>query len=85
MSDQEVKSTIKRQILVVFFLPLIFSVIHMAFGLQVVKNLLSVLYLYNEALIYTCSGLVILVFTILYMVSYLFTAKAYYKIVKYTD
>ena len=85
MSDQEVKSTIKRQILVVFFLPLIFSVIHMAFGLQVVKNLLGVLYLYNEVLIYTCSGLVILVFTILYMVSYLFTAKAYYKIVKYTN
>lgn len=82
MSDEEVKATIKRQILIVFFLPLIFAIIHMAFGLQVVKNLLGVLNLYNDALIYACSGVVIVAFTLLYVISYLFTAKAYYKIVK---
>ncbi|PHV69761.1 hypothetical protein CS063_14300 [Sporanaerobium hydrogeniformans] len=82
MSDEEVKATIKRQILIVFFLPLIFAIIHIIFGLQVVKNLLGVLNLYNDILIYTCSGVVIIVFTMLYISSYLFTAKAYYKIVK---
>ncbi len=82
MSDEEVKATIKRQILIVFFLPLIFAMIHMAFGLQIVKNLLGALHLYNDALIYTCSGVVIVAFTIVYIMSYLFTARAYYKIVK---
>ncbi len=82
MSDEEVKATIKRQILIVFFLPLIFAVIHVAFGLQVVKNLLGVLNLYNDTLIYACSGVVIIAFTMLYIISYFFTAKAYYKIVK---
>lgn len=82
MSDEEVKATIKRQILIVFFLPLIFAIIHVAFGLQVVKNLLGVLNLYNDTLIYACSGVVIIAFTMLYIISYFFTAKAYYKIVK---
>ena len=75
MSDEEVKGTIKRQILIVFFLPLIFAIMHMAFGLQVVKNLLGVLNFYNDTFIYACSGLIIVVFIVLYMLSYFFTAK----------
>lgn len=82
MRDQEVKSTIRRQILIVFFLPLIFAVLHVVFGLQIVKNLLGVLNFYNDTLIYMCGAVVIISFAILYVISYFFTAKVYYKIVK---
>ena len=82
MSDSEVKSTIRRQILTVFFLPLAVAVIHTGVGLTIVKNLLGTLNLYNDTLIYLCTGGVALVFAVSYGISYHLTAKAYYKIVR---
>lgn len=82
MSDKEVRLTIRKQILIVFFLPLVVAIAHTFVGLHIVKNLLSILHLYNDAVILESSYGVILFFAVLYVVSYLMTSKAYYKIVK---
>ena len=82
MSDKEVRLTIRKQILIVFFLPLVVAVAHTFVGLHIVKGLLSTLHLYNDALILESSYGVILFFAVLYVVSYTMTSKAYYKIVK---
>lgn len=82
MSDKEVRSAINKQILIVFFLPLFAAIAHTFVGLHIVKNLLGTLNLYNDALILSSSYGVILFFAALYVVSYLLTGKAYYKIVK---
>lgn len=82
MSDKEVKSTITRQILMVFFLPLIIALLHTMAGFGIVKGLLGVLYLFNTKLIILSGIIVVCAFIVLYGLSYIITSKTYYKIVK---
>ena len=81
MSSDEVRSTIKRQILLIFFLPLIGALLHTLVSLNMVMKMLSAIHLYEDVIYYCCAGLVAVVFLIIYNVCYLKTAKVYYKIV----
>lgn len=82
MSDQEVKKTIKKQILLVFFIPLAGACMHTAVGINMVIKLLGVLNLYQTWLIIGCAVAVCAVFAILYSLCYSGTARTYYRIVK---
>jgi len=82
MSDEEVKETIRKQIITVFLLPLVTSIMHTFVGLVMVRELLVTIHLYNQSLILMCALGVMAVFAVLYVISYLFTSKAYYKIVR---
>lgn len=82
MSDQEVRSTIRRQILIVFFLPLLAAMLHTFIGLHIVKGLLGTIFLFNGELILVCSFSVMIFFGVLYVLSYGMTSRAYYRIVK---
>lgn len=81
MSKTEVKKSIKSQVLMVFFLPLVTAVIHIAFAFKVITKLLAVLNLTNVPLFAICTAGTILVFTIFYAIVYYLTARVYYKIV----
>jgi len=82
MSKKEVKNTINKQILMVFFLPLAVAVIHIAVAFNVVSKLLSLFGLFStSALILAIAGTVV-IFAVLYAVVYGLTAKTYYKIVQ---
>ncbi len=82
MSDVEVKRTIKKQVLQVFFIPLVGAILHTAMGMFMVINLMVLLNFFQTTLILICSIVVCLVFSIIYGLCYNSTAKAYYKIVK---
>ncbi|WP_313560390.1 ABC transporter permease [Ruminiclostridium cellobioparum] len=82
MSDPEVRGTIKRQILLVFFLPLVFAVLHTLAGFGMITELLGVLFLYNRTLIIATGVVVSCIFAVLYGLSYIFTSKVYYSIVR---
>jgi len=82
MSHQEVKKTIQSQIIMVFFLPLLAAVIHIAVAFKMIIRLLAVLNLVNIPLFFGCTVVTILIFAIIYAVVYSLTARAYYKIVK---
>lgn len=81
MSKVEVKKSIKSQVLMVFFLPLITAVIHIAFAFKVITKLLALLNLTNVSLFAICTVGTILVFAIFYAIVYYLTARIYYKIV----
>ena len=68
--------------LLVFFLPLAVSVLHVAVAFTVVKKLLAILYLTNESLFFICTVVTIVVFAVFYAVVYGITAREYYRIVK---
>lgn len=82
MSEKEIKGTIHRQILLVFFLPLLGAVLHTGAGLFMVDQLFAVLRFFNTSLLVTCAGAVTVIFIIIYGSSYMLTAKTYYKIVR---
>ena len=82
MDDKDVKSTIHRQIMLVFYMPLVLAVIHTFIGLGLTIKLLYALNLFNTQVILFSALGIILFFAIFYGTSYGITAKAYYKIVK---
>ncbi|MDD4781049.1 MAG: ABC transporter permease [Tissierellia bacterium] len=81
MSRDEVKRAIKSQVLMVFFLPLITAIIHIAFAFNVITRLLAIFNLTNVPLFALCTVATIVVFAIIYTLLYILTARTYYKIV----
>ena len=76
------RSTIKKQILMVFFLPMFMAVLHTMAGFMMITRLLGVLYLFDVRLIAMCGIGVVGLFTVLYGLSYAMTSRTYYRIVK---
>ena len=66
--------------LLVFFLPLIMAVIHLAFAFKIITKLLSVLNLTNISLFFMYTVGTVAVFAVIYAIIYSITAKEYYKI-----
>lgn len=81
MSDREIRGTIRRQILLVFFVPVLGAVLHTCAGLVMVGKLFEVLGFFDMVLLKMCAAGVILVFAGFYGASYVATARTYYGIV----
>lgn len=81
MSYVEVKSTINSQILLVFFLPLAVSLVHILFAYPMLKRMLKILLLYKENLFLICTICSFAVFAVVYIIIYKVTSKTYYRIV----
>lgn len=82
MSDKEIKGTVSRQILLVFALPLAGACCHTAAGMFMVKSLMGTLSLFDHRLLAGCTLGVTALFAAVYGISYLVTARTYYKIVR---
>lgn len=81
MDKHNIKKTINRQLRLVFFLPLVGALIHLAVAFRILRNLLAMFQLENTQLILLCFIGVSLVFAFLYMIVYQLTSRIYYKIV----
>lgn len=81
LSKEEIKKTVRSQVLMVFFLPLVTAVIHIGFAFKVITKLLALLNLTNVGLFALCTVGTILVFAFFYTLVYILTAREYYKIV----
>lgn len=83
MDDIEVKRTINKQILTVFFLPLIGALMHVAMASNMIIKMLAIFYLQNVNLTVLCILTSSAIFTLAYIFVYNFTAKTYYRIIKW--
>jgi putative ABC transport system permease protein len=83
MDDLEVKRTINKQILIVFFLPLFGALLHVTMARHMIMKLLQAFYLFNNNLTTLCMAVTCLIFILAYIFVYGITAKTYYKIVKW--
>ena len=81
LSKAEVKKSIRSQVLMVFYLPLVTAVIHIAFAFKVITKLLSLFNLSNVTLYVLTTGGTILTFAVFYAIIYSLTARVYYRIV----
>lgn len=82
MNEQEVKRSIRSQVLTVFFMPLIVSGIHTAFAFPLIRKILAMLQLANVNLYIICTIGSFLIFALIYALIYTLTARVYYKIIK---
>jgi len=81
MGQEEVKKTIRSQVLMVFFLPLVTAGIHILFAFKMITRLLMVFNLTNVQLFAWCCLGTFVVFALFYGLVYSLTARVYYKIV----
>ena len=82
LSREEVRASIRSQVLMVFFLPIAVAAIHILFDFNMVEKLLTLFQVYNTTLTALCTLGTVLVFFLVYGVVYLLTARTYYKIVE---
>ncbi|MBQ4396126.1 MAG: ABC transporter permease [Clostridia bacterium] len=82
MSHQEVKQTIRKQVLLVFFLPLAVAGLHMAVVFPLLTRIMRVLMLFSVKLFACCTLGTFTVFALVYVLIYLGTSKTYYQIVR---
>lgn len=81
LSNEEVKKSIRSQILIVFFLPLIAAAIHMAFSFKALTRIMALVGLTNTLLFALCTIGMILIFGVFYTIVYILTSRSYYRIV----
>ncbi|MCI9026375.1 MAG: ABC transporter permease [Dorea sp.] len=81
MSKREVRHSIRSQVLMIFFLPLVTAVIHIAVAFGVITKLLAVLNLTDVPLFFLCTVVTVVVFVVFYGIVFSLTAREYYKIV----
>jgi putative ABC transport system permease protein len=82
MTEPEVKSSIRSQISLVFFLPLLAAACHTAGAFPMTRRILLLFGLSNTSLFVLCSGLTLLIFALVYYGIYRLTAREYYRIVR---
>ena len=82
IGQREVKSSIRSQVLTVFFLPLVVAGIHITFAFPIMTKILNMFYLNYRYLFIGCTIGCFFVFAVIYSIVYLSTAKTYYSIVK---
>lgn len=81
MSRREVRQSIRSQILIVFFLPLLTASIHMAVASPLIRKILLCFNRMDISAFGPCTVITILAFAAIYAIVYSITAKVYYKIV----
>ena len=82
LTERELKRTIRSQILVIFFLPIVGATINLAFALPAIRSTLSMFSLYNLNILLSVSGLVVVGLTVCYLLIYLGTSRVYRGIVE---
>lgn len=81
MTKQEIRRSINSQLLTVFFLPLLFAGLHLAFAFPFIRKLLLLFNLNNLPLLLITTAASFAVFALLYALVYKKTSNSYYKIV----
>ncbi|BDZ82826.1 ABC transporter permease [Claveliimonas bilis] len=81
MDKREIRRAIRSQILIVFFLPLLFSILHIMVAFNVITKLLGIFGLFNTGLFVLCTVVTVLIFAAFYIIVFAITAREYYKIV----
>ncbi|GFI64866.1 bacitracin export permease protein BceB [Lachnospiraceae bacterium] len=82
MSDAEIRKTIRKQILLVFTLPLAGAVCHTLIGMRMVMLLMAAIRCVETGVILGCTAGICIVFAVFYSICYKRTSATYYRIVK---
>lgn len=82
MDDEEIRKTIKKQILLVFALPLAGAVLHTIVGMKMVIVLMAAFGNTEVQLMWICTAVSCVVFALFYSLCYKRTSATYYRIVR---
>lgn len=81
LDEKQIRQTIRKQILIVFFLPLAFAFIHLTFAYHMLSLILSALGVLNSVLMLAVTLGVCAIFFISYVIVFMITSRSYRTIV----
>lgn len=82
LSDEEIRRTIRKQIRMVFLLPLAGALLHTVVAMKMILLLLGAIGFYERTLLFLCALVTSCAFALFYSLCYKQTSGIYYKIVK---
>lgn len=85
MTPEEVRGSIRSQILLVFFLPLGMAGLHLLAASPMLCRMLELFGLQNAPLFAACAGGTLAVFCIVYALVFILTARTYNRVVRETE
>lgn len=81
MNQKEVASSIRRQVLMVFFIPIVMATIHIGFAFKMISIMVGALSMNNTELFFYCTVFTVVIFSAVYAVVYALTSRTYNHIV----
>ena len=82
LSKKEVQKTIKSQVRLIFFLPLVITICHFAGAYLMIEKIVMLFDIKDRSVIFTISLATIAILAIVYYLIYKATSRVYYKIVE---
>lgn len=82
LDQKQIKQTINKQILTVFFLPVIFAFLHLAFAYHMLSLILKVIGVVDATMMLTITLSICGIFALIYVLIFKITSRSYRKIVQ---
>ena len=82
LDQKQIKQTINKQVLTVFFLPLLFAFLHLAFAYHMLSLILKVIGVLDATMMLTVTLSICTIFLIIYVLIFMITSRSYRKIVQ---
>ena len=82
LDQKQIKQTINKQVLTVFFLPLAFAFLHLAFAYHMLSLILKVVGVVDSAMMLSVTLSICGIFALVYILIFMITSRSYRKIVQ---
>ena len=82
LDQKQIKQTINKQVLTVFFLPLAFAFLHLAFAYHMLSLILKVVGVVDSAMMLSVTLSICGIFALVYVLIFMITSRSYRKIVQ---
>lgn len=82
LDQKQIKQTINKQILTVFFLPVIFAFLHLTFAYHMWSLILKVIGVVDATMMLTITLSICGIFALIYVLIFMITSRSYHKIVQ---
>lgn len=82
ITDKQIKQSIRSQVLLIFFSPLIIATLHTIVAYPFIEKILRLFLVTDNSIFLQALAVTIVVFAIFYLIVYAITSKIYYRIIK---
>ena len=82
LDQKQIKQTINKQVLTVFFLPVIFAFLHLAFAYHMLSLILKVIGVVDTAMMLSVTLAICGIFALVYVLIFIITSRSYRRIVQ---
>lgn len=82
LDQKQIKQTINKQVLTVFFLPVIFAFLHLAFAYHMLSLILKVIGVVDTAMMLSVTLSICGIFALIYVLIFIITSRSYRRIIQ---